>query len=189
MISSPHPWQERSELWNLDVRLHTLQSRLNQTLTQAEVMKGASGPPPAAEANETGWVAYLRKRAAADETAAEQTAAEPAAEANATASATANATANATSNATADATVNATANATADATAEEGEEEWEEGETAAELAPEAHAAANGNATANATNPVLQPSAALFPSPDSSAPAPGAGWRAVKRMVRGFPPSA
>ena len=51
LISSPHPWQERSELWNLDVRLHTLQSRLNQTLTQAEVMKGASGPPPAAEAN------------------------------------------------------------------------------------------------------------------------------------------
>ena len=92
MISSPHPWQERSELWNLDVRLHTLQSRLNQTLTQAEVMKDASGPPPAAEANETGWVAYLRKRAAADETAAdetaaEQTAAEPAAEANATAAA------------------------------------------------------------------------------------------------------
>ena len=116
MISSPHPWQERSELWNLDVRLHTLQSRLNQTLTQAEVMKDASGPPPAAEANETGWVAYLRKRAAADETAAEQTAAEPAAEANATASATANATANA----TADATANATADATAE---EEGEEE------------------------------------------------------------------
>jgi len=170
LISSPHPWQERSELWNLDVRLHTLQSRLNQTLTQAEVMKGASGPPPAAEANETGWVAYLRKRAAADETAAEQTAAEPAAEANATA--------------------NATAKATADATAEEeGEEGEEEGEIAAELAPEAHAPANGNATANATNPVLQPSAALFPSPDSSAPAPGAGWRAVKRMVRGFPPSA
>ena len=163
MISSPHPWQERSELWNLDVRLHTLQSRLNQTLTQAEVMKGASGPPPAAEANETGWVAYLRKRATTDDTAAEQTAAEPAAEAN------------------------ATANATADATAEE--EGEEEGETAAELAPEAHATANGNATANATNPVLQPSAALFPNPDSSAPAPGAGWRAVKRMVRGFPPSA
>ena len=72
---------------------------------------------------------------------------------------------------------------------EEGEEGEEEGEIAAELVPEAHAAANGNATANATNPVLQPSAALFPSPDSSAPAPGAGWRAVKRMVRGFPPSA
>ena len=71
------------------MRLHTLQSHLNQTLTQAEVLKGASGPPPVANTNETGWVAYLRKRAADDDTPAEETAAEPAAEANATANATA----------------------------------------------------------------------------------------------------
>jgi len=36
--------KERSELWNLDVRLHTLQSHLNQTLAQAEGLEGAGGP-------------------------------------------------------------------------------------------------------------------------------------------------
>ena len=167
--------KERSELWNLDVRLHTLQSRLNQTLSQAEVLKGASGPPPVANANETGWVAYLRKRAAADETAAEETAAEPAAEANATTNATADdeeAAEETTAQPAAEA--NATANA-----------------NAAEPAAEANASASAttNATANATNLVLQPSVAPPLDPEASAPAPGAGWRAVKRMVRGFPPSA
>ena len=155
-------WQERSELWNLDVRLHTLQSHLNQTLTQAEVLKGASGPPPVANTNETGWVAYLRKRAADDDTPAEETAAEPAAEANATANATAD------DEETAEETA-AKANATA--------------KTAA------NATANANATAYVTNSVLQPSAAPSRNPEASFPAPGAGWRAVKRMVRGFPPSA
>ena len=140
------------------MRLHTLQSHLNQTLTQAEVLKGASGPPPVANTNETGWVAYLRKRAADDDTPAEETAAEPAAEAN------------------------ATANATAD-----DEETAEEANATAKTA--ANATANANATAYVTNSVLQPSAAPSRNPEASFPAPGAGWRAVKRMVRGFPPSA
>jgi len=95
--------KERSELWNLDVRLHTLQSRLNQTLAQAQGVQAASNPPPVAgatetnetnQANEVGWVAYLRKRAADDQTA-DETGAEPTAETSANANATATATANA----------------------------------------------------------------------------------------------
>jgi chromosome segregation ATPase len=36
--------KERSELWNLDVRLHTLQGSLNQTLARAEGLEGTGGP-------------------------------------------------------------------------------------------------------------------------------------------------